>query len=187
MIFNCPECGKEISTEAEYCPNCGVAVKPDTKKGKTSPAVVVFLILAVILLGLLVAFNFIQNKSMFTVPSGDSETVAAGIPSGAKKIEVGSESDYFPLGTDQLSFGSGDKSTCVCSKIAPLTGGYYSVEFTVPMLSNASAVGTYGAVISYTVKVGDSINMRDFSSYYSRAKKLNIKYLAPNICYYEVE
>jgi|InofroStandDraft_1065614.scaffolds.fasta_scaffold91308_2 hypothetical protein len=26
-LINCPECGKEISDQAETCPNCGIALK----------------------------------------------------------------------------------------------------------------------------------------------------------------
>lgn len=186
MIFNCPECGKEISTESEFCPNCGVPIKAKKTKVRTSSFVMVFFIITVLLLSVLVVFDFTKNKSMFISATTDSETIAATVPSDADKFEVGSESELFPVGAEQLSFGSGDKSVCICSKITPLSGDYYVLEFTVPMLSNASAVGTYSATISYTVKNGDVINMRDYSSYYSRKKELKILYLAPNICYYEI-
>ncbi len=29
----CPECGKEVSTEADKCPNCGVTIKAPVKSG----------------------------------------------------------------------------------------------------------------------------------------------------------
>lgn len=35
-LINCPECNKEISTEATACPNCGYNIKKQNRKNQSN-------------------------------------------------------------------------------------------------------------------------------------------------------
>ena len=39
MIIKCPECGKDVSSEAEACPFCGYPIKNPKKKNKQENAI----------------------------------------------------------------------------------------------------------------------------------------------------
>jgi Uncharacterised protein family UPF0547 len=51
-LITCPECQKEISSEATACPNCGYSFKKATQKKKSSP-------LAIGCLGVIILFIFL--------------------------------------------------------------------------------------------------------------------------------
>lgn len=62
-IINCPECGKEISSQANACPNCGYPIKENTNKNKNVKRVKMILsvITTLIILGCIVALSVNSN------------------------------------------------------------------------------------------------------------------------------
>ena len=57
--IKCKECGKDLSSKAEICPNCGVRVK---KKGIISKAFRFFEVIGVlIVIGLVVFFGYLLS------------------------------------------------------------------------------------------------------------------------------
>ena len=45
-LIKCHECGKEVSTQAKKCPNCGVIPKSKTNKIRAIAAVIILVVLA---------------------------------------------------------------------------------------------------------------------------------------------
>lgn len=64
-LIKCPECGKEVSNNAEACPNCGYSLKPSTTH--FSLVLVGCVISVLIVLGSLVTlinnYDYIMNSS----------------------------------------------------------------------------------------------------------------------------
>lgn len=61
-IIKCKECGKDLSSKAEICPNCGVRVK---KKGMISKAFRFFEVIGVlIVIGLVIFFGYLMIRNI---------------------------------------------------------------------------------------------------------------------------
>lgn len=104
----------------------------------------------------------------------------------AQTFETGKESTFFPGDITQLMWDDNSIATkCYCTKIKPITDGYYELEFTVPSLSNMTAVGTYPIVVTYIVKKGSIISM-NYSNDDDYLEKIDItiKSVEPNKCSY---
>jgi len=65
MIINCPECGQEVSDQAETCPHCGVAIakKPRSRKGCWLALIVVLLLVAIATAGGYFYFQYTQKQN----------------------------------------------------------------------------------------------------------------------------
>lgn len=67
-LTKCKECGKEISTKAESCPNCGVVLKKKT--GSLYYLVVVFLVVILLVsIGSLMNNDSTKPEAGFSMPS----------------------------------------------------------------------------------------------------------------------
>lgn len=53
-LIKCEECGKEISSEAQSCPNCGNPIKPVINTSRSVPGVVIKVILTLLAIGIFV-------------------------------------------------------------------------------------------------------------------------------------
>ena len=67
-LIKCKECGKDVSTEAESCPNCGAVLKK--KKGNTNYVLTGILILIVlVVIGTLINKNTTKPEAGFKIPA----------------------------------------------------------------------------------------------------------------------
>ena len=93
-LINCPECGKDISTQATTCPHCGITLRSSTTKKKKSkiPTIIILLFIfsAVIVVLIKQAPSTTTNNTAST--STDPSTTAS--PS-----DTTSKDESIPLGT----------------------------------------------------------------------------------------
>ena len=75
-LRKCKECGKEISTKAESCPNCGAKVKK--KMGCLQSILLIFIVL--------IAIGYFSSKSDYAPSS--SPTKSTSSPSSKKSKEI---------------------------------------------------------------------------------------------------
>lgn len=181
MIIKCDECGHEISDTAEICPSCGKRIREPMKTAGMKP--VIILLSLILALGFVSAGYFILNdRGVFQKAEVQEKTP---IEEDEKLINAGMKTSFFPLGMEELSFKDGSESKCVCTKIMPVGDGFYELAFTAPKLSNSTADGTYAVTVSYIVKVGDEILLKDYDIL-GLCRKLKITHLAPNSCWYKI-
>lgn len=62
-IFKCPECGKEISTQAAMCPGCGAPVENKTIAGSLRQIAKITALAAIAALALIVVLSPAKNDS----------------------------------------------------------------------------------------------------------------------------
>ena len=79
MIIKCPECGKEISSEAPICPNCGAQNKQIVEKNSNKTKSLIFSLLGIAGFALFAIF-----KHPFTLGLGIGGIVASIIASCKK-------------------------------------------------------------------------------------------------------
>lgn len=90
-LFNCPECGKEISDEAKSCPNCGYSLKNKSHSKKTKHK---WLIILVLLIALGVIGYYGWNHISSNVNTTKPKTI-----NSSKNVELTKDNfeDYFSI------------------------------------------------------------------------------------------
>ncbi len=65
MMINCPECGHEVSDQAEHCPHCGVAIakKPRSRKGCWLALAIMLLLLAAAAAGVYFYYQYTKKQN----------------------------------------------------------------------------------------------------------------------------
>lgn len=108
-LFYCPECGKQISTEAVTCPNCGYPVKKnvtpissvDTKPVKQKKSKSFLLIVFSIIILFIIAVIFLSYRLMITEEYFEGVKWGASVEKVQKKYPdltyEDSEDYYFTL------------------------------------------------------------------------------------------
>jgi predicted nucleic acid-binding Zn ribbon protein len=84
-LTTCPECKKEISSEASACPNCGYSFEKAKKKKKSNPIAVGCL--GVIILFIVLYFIGISTKGTST-PSSSSSSSSSSTTSNEPLLEL---------------------------------------------------------------------------------------------------
>ena len=84
-LIKCKECGKEISSQAESCPNCGNILKRETKNKKVGTIVILIassisIILSILLkMASLVPTKISEKKPIMTIGIKPNEAIFNGI------------------------------------------------------------------------------------------------------------
>lgn len=119
-LFNCPECGKEMSDQAKSCPNCGYRVKKSSAGKIIAIVLVLVVVVAAVLVGLF-KFRTIDpdgepTAAVSSQGIGETNAEADANKKGAARTEAYSAGDSYTIGTFEQGDGPADIEWIVLDK-----------------------------------------------------------------------